>query len=91
MPLQEEQREEFRATIKKEPDDELLVDLRYAFGWDPDPRKSTWKAIEINRLVTKRNARKEARPQWFAIIVSGLLALASLVVSILAYLNEAAK
>jgi hypothetical protein len=91
MPLEEKQREQFRSIIKKEPDNELLVELRYVFGWDPDPRKSTWKAIEINRLVTKRNARKEARPQWFAIIVSGSLALASLIVSILTYLHELTK
>jgi len=87
-PLQKDQREQFRAIISEERDDELLPDLRYVFGWDPDPRKSRWQAIEINRLITKRNKRKEARPQWIAITVSTLLALAALIVSILTYLHD---
>ena len=86
--LKKEQREQFRTIITKEPDDELLADLRYVFGWDPDPRKSTWQAIEINRLTTKRNKLKEVRPQWIAIIVSSLLALAALIISILTYLHD---
>ena len=36
-PLQKDQREQFRAIISEERDDELLADLRYVFGWDPDP------------------------------------------------------
>jgi hypothetical protein len=87
-PLGKTQREQFRAVISKERDNELLADLRYDFRWDPDPRKSTWQAIEINRLITKRNKHKEARPQWIAIIVSSLLALAALIVSILTYLHD---
>ena len=82
-PLQIKDREQFRSLIKREKDDELLADLRYNLGWDPDPRKSTWQAIEINRLITKRKARQEAFPEWVGIIIANLLALASLIVSIL--------
>jgi hypothetical protein len=80
--LPKEQREDFRSVIRTERDDELLADLRYDFAWDPDPRRSTWQAIEINRLLTKRQRRREAIPEWVGIIIANLLALASLIVSI---------
>jgi hypothetical protein len=81
--LTKDQREEFRSVVRAERDDELLADLRYDFAWDPDPRKSTWQAIEFNRLLTKRRKRREAIPVWVGIIIANLLALASLIVSIL--------
>jgi hypothetical protein len=75
-------KDKFRARIRKVKDNHLLGDLRYDFKWDPDPRKSTWQAIEINRLLTDRKARREAIPQWAGIIVSNLIALAALIVSL---------
>ena len=76
-------KERFRTAIAKVKDNHLLADLRYDFKWDPeDPRKSTWQAIEINRLLTDRKARREAIPQWVGIIISNLIALAALIVSL---------
>jgi hypothetical protein len=76
--------DEFRVAIRREKDDHLLGDLRYNFKWDPDPRKSTWQAIEINRLLTDRRARQAAKPQWIGIVLGNLIALAALIVSIVA-------
>ena len=75
-------RKGFRASIREVKDDHLR-DLRYKFDWDPDPRKSTMQAIEINRLLTERKARRQALPQWIGIVVSNLIALAALIVSLL--------
>jgi hypothetical protein len=77
-------KDEFRAAIRNQKDTHLLGDLRYNFNWDPDPRKSTWQAIEINRLLTDIRARREALPQWIGIVVGNLIALAALIVSIIA-------
>jgi hypothetical protein len=62
----------------------LLADVRYDFGWDPDPRQSSWQARYINRELTLRQIRHTTRPQWYGIVFSSLLALASLIVAILA-------
>jgi hypothetical protein len=51
-------RSEFIERIRQERDDGRLGYLRYDFDWDPDPRKSTWQAIEINRLLTKKKNRE---------------------------------
>lgn len=77
-------RDTFRAVIRTQKDNHLLGDLRYDFNWDPDPRKSTWQAIEINRLITDRNTRRQALPQWIGIVLGNIIALAGLVVSIFA-------
>lgn len=81
--LQSLDRDAFRAAIRAVRDDDLLGDLRYDFDWDPDPRKSTWQAIEINRLLTRRKEWRNALPQWIGILVGNILALAALVVAIL--------
>lgn len=83
--LKDLKREEFRAGIQKVKDDHLLGDLRYEFKWDPDPRKSTWQAIEINRLLTNRKARREALPQWIGIAIGNVIALAALLASYFSY------
>ena len=77
-------KDEFRTAIRREKDDHLLGDLRYDFNWDPDPRKSSWQAIEINRVLTDNRARREAFPQWIGIVVGNVIALAALAVSIIA-------
>ena len=81
-------KDEFRAAIRREKDTHLLGDLRYDFGWDPDPRKSHWRTIEINRLLTDIKARRQALPQWIGIVAGNLIALAALVVSIVALLRK---
>ncbi len=77
-------KDEFRSAIRRENDAHLLGDLRYDFKWDPDPRKSTWQALEINRLLTDIRVRRAALPQWIGIVAGNLIALAALVVSIIA-------
>jgi hypothetical protein len=75
------ERNEFRRRIKRL-DDDTLADLRYELGWDPgDPRKSSSQAIDINRLLTRRKARRQALPQWIGIAISGLIGLAGLIVA----------
>jgi hypothetical protein len=75
--------DDFRREIKKMDDDDLLADLRYDFGYDPDPRKSSWQTREINRLLTKRKEWRSAQPQWIGILIGNLFALAALVVSLI--------
>ena len=58
--------------------------LRYDFDWNPDPRKSTWQAIEINRLLTARKDRRLVRPTWIGVAVAIAIGVASLIVAILA-------
>jgi hypothetical protein len=73
----------FQAEIGNISDDGILGYLRYDFNWHPDPRQSTWQAIEINRLLTRRKDRRLLLPTWIGIVVTGAIALAALVVSIL--------
>ena len=80
--LKELPRDQFKAAIKKNKDDDLLADLRYEFGWDPDPRKSSWQTRDINRELTRRKDWRAARPQWIGIAFSTLLSLAALIVAI---------
>jgi len=81
-------RSEFIDRIRQEKDDGRLGYIRYDFDWDPDPRKSTWQAIEINRLLTKRKESRSLRPAWIGIIFASLLGLASLIVSIIGLLKK---
>lgn len=76
-------REEFKREIHKIKDNKRLADLRYPLGYDPHPLKSSVWAIDINRLITERNTRRSALPQWVGIIISGLIGLAALIVAIL--------
>jgi len=46
-------------------------------------RARALETIEINRLLTKRQRRREAVSELVGIIIANLLALASLIVSIL--------
>ena len=46
-------------------------------------RARALETIEINRLLTKRQRRREAVSERVGIIIANLLALASLIVSIL--------
>jgi hypothetical protein len=75
-------RETFRQEIAKIRNEDLLGDLRYRFGWDPDPRRSSPEAIDINRLLTRIKSKREARPQWIAIGFDTVLALAALIVAL---------
>ena len=76
-------RDEFKREIKRL-NDETLADLRYVFGYDPaDSRKSSSQTIDINRLLTRRKAWREARPQWIGIVISALIGLAALIVAII--------
>ncbi len=77
-------RNSFKARISKVKDDGLLGYLRYDFDWDPDPRRSTWQAIEINRLLTARKDRRLVKPTWFGVAVAIVIGIASLIVAILA-------
>lgn len=71
--------ERFRTAIRKVKRDDLLADLRYEFGWDPnDARKSSWQTRDINRELTRRKARREVMPQWIAIVISTILSIAAL-------------
>ena len=81
-------RPDFIDRIRQEKDDGRLGYLRYDFDWNPDPRKSTWQAIEINRLLTKRKESRSLRPAWVGIIFAALLSLASLIVSIIGLLKK---
>jgi hypothetical protein len=82
--LKDESSERFKGEIRRIKNDELLADLRYKFGWDPnDPRKSSWQTRDINRELTRRKRRREVMPQWIAIIISTILSIAALVVAIL--------
>lgn len=79
---------EFKSRIIKEKDDGRLGFLRYSFNWNPDPRKSTWQAIEINRLLTKRKQARALIPTWIGIGFASILSIASLIVSIISVLNK---
>lgn len=79
---------EFAQEIKLEKDDGRLGYLRYDFSWDPDPRKSTWQAIEINRLLTRRKEVRTLKPAWIGIAITALLSIVSLVVSIIGLINN---
>ena len=79
---------EFAQEIQNEKDDDRLGYLRYDFSWDPDPRKSTWQAIEINRLLTKRKERRMLKPAWIGITITALLGIVSLIVSIIGLMNK---
>jgi hypothetical protein len=76
-------REAFKGRISKIKDDGLLGYLRYEFDWDPDPRKSTWQAIEINRLLTTRKNKRLIRPTWVGVFVAIAIGIASLIVAII--------
>ena len=76
-------RDLFKREIKRL-DDDTLGDLRYEFGYDSsDSRNSAWQTRDINRLLTRRKAWREARPQWIGIVISGLIGLAGLIVALL--------
>lgn len=76
-------KEVFKLRIAQVEDDGLLSYLRYEFGWDPDPRKSTWQTIEINRLLTKRKDWRLVRPTWIGVAVATIIGIASFIVAIL--------
>ncbi len=79
-----EDKELFKKEIESIKSNDALADVRYELGYDPHPKKSTWKARYINRLLTRRNKRKDAFPLWVGIVVSSIISICSLIVAILA-------
>lgn len=73
-------RADFQTEIRRCPD-EQLADLRYLLGYR-HPGGTEWPVWDINRLLTRRKARREQLPQWIGIAVSFVTSIAALIVSI---------
>ena len=73
-------RADFQEEIRARPDAQL-ADLRYLLGYR-HPDGTEWPVWDINRLLTRRKARREQAPQWIGIAASFVTSVAALVVSL---------